>query len=153
MATWGQFAAAAPDVAEAGRSLFYQHGVGLGFLATVRPDGGPRLHPMCPVITGGALYAFIIPSPKRNDLLQDGRYAMHAFPAEKVDDEFYLTGRATPISDPKTRAAVVAAYHIPVPDDHVLFEFDIEWAMLATYKHRGDWPPAYRKWRDPRLAK
>jgi hypothetical protein len=25
--------------------------VGLAFVATVRPDGGPRVHPMCPVIT------------------------------------------------------------------------------------------------------
>lgn len=33
------------------RELFYQYGIGLGFLATVRPDGGPRLHPICPIIT------------------------------------------------------------------------------------------------------
>ena len=44
MLTWAEFAHARPDLAEAGRRLLYQFGVGLGFLATVRADGGPRLH-------------------------------------------------------------------------------------------------------------
>jgi hypothetical protein len=150
MATWGEFAAAEPEIAEAGRALFYQYSVGLGYLDTVRPDGGPRLHPMCPVVTDGGLYAFIVPSPKRDDLIRDGRYAMHAFPATDVDDEFYLTGRASPVPDPSVRARIAAAYHIPVPDDHLLFSFDIERCLLATYKRRGDWPPIYRRWRDPK---
>jgi hypothetical protein len=47
MLTWAEFAHARPELAEAGRRLLYQFGVGLGFLATVRADGGPRLHPMC----------------------------------------------------------------------------------------------------------
>ena len=149
MATWGEFAEAAPDLAAAGQRLFYQFGVGLGFLATVRNDGGPRLHPMCPMIAGGRIYAFIIPSPKRDDLLRDGRYAMHSFPPKDVDDEFYLSGRAALVSDSVKRAELVAAYHIPVPDDHELFSFDVERALLVTYKHRGDFSPTKRTWRDP----
>lgn len=31
--------------------MMYQWKLGLGFLATVRSDGGPRVHPICPVIT------------------------------------------------------------------------------------------------------
>lgn len=64
----GEFAARRPDLADAGRELFYQYGVGLAFLATTRPGGGPRVHPMCPLLTAEELYAFIVPSPKRNDL-------------------------------------------------------------------------------------
>ena len=33
--------------------------------------------------------------------------------------------------------------------DELLFEFDIEHALLASYKKRGEpdnWPPAYTKW-------
>jgi len=41
----------------------YQFGVGLGFLATVRADGG-SLHPMCPQVTEEALLGFLQPSPK-----------------------------------------------------------------------------------------
>ena len=147
MATWAEFAAAEPELAEAGKKLFYQHGVGLGYLATIRADGGPRLHPMCPVVADGGLYAFIIPSPKRDDLLRDGRYAMHAFPPEAVDDEFYLTGVARPVNEPDRRATVVAAYHIPVPEEYQLFTFDIERCLLVTYKFRGDMSPTHRSWR------
>src|SRR5438094_338077 len=38
MATWVEFARVAPVLAAEGRRLFYQYGVGLGFLATVRAD-------------------------------------------------------------------------------------------------------------------
>ena len=39
MLTWAEFAHARPELAEAGRRLLYQFGVGLAFLATVRADG------------------------------------------------------------------------------------------------------------------
>jgi hypothetical protein len=54
--TWGEFARVRPDLAEAGESLLTQVGIGLAFLATVRQDGGPRLHPICVVVTDEALY-------------------------------------------------------------------------------------------------
>jgi hypothetical protein len=40
MLTWGEFALERPELAEAGRRMLYQFGVGLAFLATVRADGG-----------------------------------------------------------------------------------------------------------------
>jgi hypothetical protein len=39
MVTWKDFAAAAPELAGAGRALLNQFGVGLAFLATLRRDG------------------------------------------------------------------------------------------------------------------
>src|SRR3954449_11613870 len=72
MASWAELEAARPDLAAAGRALLYQVGVGLAFLGTVRRDGGPRLHPMCPLLTPDAMYAFIVPSPKQTDLRRDG---------------------------------------------------------------------------------
>ena len=98
MVSWGNFRTVRPDLEAAGRERFYQFGVGLAFLATVRPDGGPRLHPMCPVIDGDELYAFLIPSPKRSDLHRDGRYAMHSFPADDNEDAFSIRGSATAAS-------------------------------------------------------
>jgi hypothetical protein len=61
MVTWRELAAAEPELAEAGRSLLYQFGVGLAFLATVRKDGAPRLHPVCPVLSNNRLYVLITP--------------------------------------------------------------------------------------------
>jgi hypothetical protein len=150
MARWEQFAEREPRLSEAGRALFYQYGPGLGFLATVRADGGPRMHPICPVIAEGGLYAFIVPSPKRGDLARDGRFAMHSFPAEATDDEFYIAGKAAPEADAAVRAAVADAYHDDAKDEWRLFHFDIERALLSTYRFRGDWPPVYSKWSESR---
>lgn len=41
--TWKKLRSVRPDLAEAGRELLYEFGVGLAFLATVRRDGGPRV--------------------------------------------------------------------------------------------------------------
>src|ERR1700723_4763872 len=111
MATWNEFETDAPDIAAAGKQLLYQFGVGLAFLATLRKDGAPRLHPICPTVVDGPLYALIGPTPKRNDLRRDGRYALHTFPPVEVDDEFLVMGRAafidsTAITD-KVRADLV----------------------------------------------
>ena len=144
---WAEFEAAMPEMAAEGRKLLYQFGLGLGFLATVRPDGGPRLHPMCPILAEGGLWAFIGDSPKLRDLRRDGRFAIHAFPPEKVDDEFYVTGRAVEITAHELIAAVRAAYHAPIQTaDEVLFEFHLERALWAKYGPRPSWPPAYTRW-------
>ena len=96
MASWAEFETGQPGLAAAGRTLFYQFGVGLAFLATVRRDGGPRVHPMCPIIDGGGLFAFIVPGPKQADLRRDGRYALHSFPCP--DNEDASTAPAAPRS-------------------------------------------------------
>jgi hypothetical protein len=149
MATWGELEASAPDLAATGRRLIYQYGPGLGFLATVRPDGGPRLHPVCPVINGGGLWVFVVPSPKGGDLARDGRYALHAFLPAEIEEEFCVTGRARRAEDPAVRRQVAAAYHMPVPDDHTLFVLDVEQILHAAYHFRGDWPPVYTRWPEP----
>ena len=73
MASWPEFVAAEPRLAAAIQALVHQYGPGLGYLATVRADGGPRVHPVSPLITDNGLYCFIINSPKRRDLDRDGR--------------------------------------------------------------------------------
>jgi hypothetical protein len=137
---------AAPELADEGKRLFYQFGVGLGFLATIREDGGPRLHPVCPVIAADGLHVFVVPSPKRADLQRDGRYALHSYPPEEVDNEFCVTGRATEVQDLTVRAEVADAYHDEVAEEWALFALDIERCLHAKYRHRGDWPPTYTKW-------
>lgn len=146
MNTWGEFAAAAPELAARGRHLFYQYGVGLGFLATVSRGGAPRLHPVCPIVTDDGLWLFVVPSPKRGDLERDGRYALHAYLPDEVEEEFCVNGRARRVDDPSVRRQVAAAYHAPVPDADVLFALDVETVLHASYRFRGDWPPTYTRW-------
>jgi hypothetical protein len=153
MATWAEFAAAAPGMAEAGLRLLYQEdGTGFGYLATVAADGGPRVHPVCPHVAAGALWVFAgAPSPKRRDLLRSGRYALHSPPCQTrpVDDEFYVAGRAAPCTDADLIARVRAGLPFNSEDDDQPFVLDIERALLATYAPRPSWPPQYTKWRAP----
>src|SRR2546428_102367 len=106
MVTWRDFAAAEPELAAVGRSLLHQFGVGLAFLATVRKDGAPRLHPVCPVLSDDRLFVLVTPaSPKWHDLMRDGRYALQTFPQPKPgSDEFCVAGRAVLVEHPATRA-------------------------------------------------
>ena len=146
---WSDYEAAMPDMAAAGRTLLYTHGLGLGYLATIRPNGGPRLHPFCPILAVGGLWGFINhTSPKGRDLLRDGRYAIHAFPNGRNDDEFTVDGRAVACDDEATAGAVRAAYGATyqTPDDETLFEFRIERALLSVYDEKSTWPPVYTKW-------
>jgi hypothetical protein len=152
MATWAQFEAQAPELATKGRALLYQYGPPLGFLATVRADGGPRLYPFCPVLHDGHLWAYILEhSPKCHDLRRDPRYALHATQPEDVDDEFMVRGHAVPAEvDDALRAGIIAAA-APASvgaETEVLFELHLDRVMLATYTHRGQWPPTYDRWAD-----
>jgi len=153
LASWKDFENAAPEMAEAGKKLLYQFGVGLAFLATVRKDGAPRLHPICPTVVNGRLYALIGPSHKRADLLRDGRYALHTFPPQDVDDEFLVMGRATFIDDPAIAEAVrkdLIARGMTSSEDETSFEFGIERVMHAKYPGgHGTWPPKYSIWKAP----
>ncbi|BCJ26871.1 pyridoxamine 5'-phosphate oxidase family protein [Actinocatenispora sera] len=131
MVTWAEFAEAAPELAEAIRDLVHQFGQGFGFLATVRRDGGPRVHPVSPVITDDGLFCFLIDSPKRLDLERDGRYALHSFPADDRDDEAYLAGHAIPVRDRGRLARLAQLGRAAGTVDWHLFEFLIDAAMVG----------------------
>ncbi len=131
MTTWSDFVASDPRLASAVRSLLYQYGPGLGYLATVRADGGPRVHPVSPVITDGGLFCFVVDSPKRADLERDGRYALHSYPPEHSDDEAYLAGRVQPVTDQVRVSRIAEAVRAAAGVDWRLFEFTVEVAMVV----------------------
>jgi Pyridoxamine 5'-phosphate oxidase len=146
--SWSDFAVASPRLANDVRALLELYGQSFGYLATVRRDGGPRVHPVSPVIAEGGLFCFVTPSPKRRDLERDGRYALHAYPAEHSDDEAYLAGRARPVGD-ELREHRLARLHRASPDvDWKLFEFEIDVAMITHREHRGQ-PAEHRIWHAP----
>ena len=137
MVTWREFALAAPDLAEAGRRLLFQHKVGLAFLATVRRDGGPRLHPVCPVLSGDRLFVLITAeSPKRQDLVRDGRYAVQSFPEPKPgSDEFYVTGRAALVDDAEARPAILRDAKHMADASEIVFELLLDRVMHTTWQN------------------
>jgi hypothetical protein len=149
MKRWCDFAQERPEIADAGRALIYQFRVGLGYLATIRKDGGPRVHPVCPVIANDGLYLFIgNQSPKVHDLRRDGRFALHSFPNPEVDDEFYVAGTVQQVDDAEIRRVVYEAYTATgaSTSNDTLFELLLERALHAKYGPRPSWPPIYTKW-------
>jgi hypothetical protein len=159
MRSWKEFAAERPDLAAIGWNLLYDGGgrIGLGFLATVRDDGGPRVHPICPLLTDDGLYAFIVPGPKREDLHRDGRYSLHSetFPPPRHDDAFYVTGGAVVVVDGGLRQELTRRFlderDLATPwdgfEDQDLFELKVDRCLLTLTEAQGGFPAGHTVWR------
>jgi len=156
VASWAQFETEAPGLAGVAARLWpgavaLHHGAAVpgdvpcfavSYIATVRRDGGPRLHPFCPVLAGGRLFAAIPrSSPKGQDLR---RCVIHALPGPE-DDEFCVRAAAAEVTDdPAVRAlagAVVAASGVGGMIESVsrdpLFEFDLVQVDVARWLDIG----------------
>ena len=108
----------------------------VAYLATVRKDGSPRVHPMTPIIGQGHLFVFMEPtSPKGHDLQRDGRYAIHCAVSDNsgASGEFSITGHAHLIDNAELRALAVSLASYAPADRYILFEFDIESAASTIY--------------------
>ncbi|OGO59232.1 MAG: hypothetical protein A2V85_02525 [Chloroflexi bacterium RBG_16_72_14] len=149
--TWTLFAEASPELAAAGRRLLERSGTAEGFLATVRDGTPPRIHPVIVGVVEGRLVTFVIDgSAKERDLLEDGRYALHAHQDPAVPHELLVRGRAVPVADPALGAAAAAAWPFNVVDGgYRLFELGIEHVLLGERPDADAWPPRYRSWRPP----
>jgi hypothetical protein len=154
MKSWNEFSLEVPELATLGKKLLFQSGshIGLAFLATLRKDGAPRLHPISLVFANSHLYVLIPPtSPKCSDLIRDGRYAMQAFPPPKNDDneEFYLAGRAERIHDLTMHQTLITETKIHVEENEVLFDLLLDRAMYSRLDKRGtpEEHPMHKKWR------
>ncbi|MFN2136557.1 MAG: pyridoxamine 5'-phosphate oxidase family protein [Candidatus Promineifilaceae bacterium] len=145
MASWAEFSRQAPELAAFGADRF---GSGVAYLGTIRQDGGPRVHPVTPIL-GEQMFLFMEPtSPKGRDLLRDPRYALHCAVEDSSggQGEFYVRGRATPVHDPAVRAqAVVVAPYDPA-ERYILFSLSVEFAFSNVYEEDG---PNTRRWRQP----
>ena len=144
MASWKEFAQQAPELAAFGEARF---GSGVAYLGTLRPDGGPRVHPVTPII-GEQLFLFMEPtSPKGKDLERDPRYTLHCSVADSGggEGEFYVRGRGARTNDPQTRAQAIAAASYTPNERYILFVFTVDFAFVNTY---GGSDPGPRRWQD-----
>jgi hypothetical protein len=112
MATWTEFAAEAPEIADLAEKRLAASG--LMMLGTVRADGFPRISPMEPILADGRLVlhddrmwlAMMPDATKSRDLKRDGRLALHTATADKMvtEGDVKLWGTATEVTDPDTLA-------------------------------------------------
>ncbi len=133
-----------PELAEFGAERLNGQ---VAYLATVRKDGSPRVHPMTPIIGRGHLFVFMEPtSPKRHDLQRDGRYAIHCSVGDNTgaSGEFIVTGRAHLIEDVELRALAARLASYTPADRYILFEFDVDSAASTIYQ---EGQPVRRSWK------
>ena len=108
----------------------------VAYLATIRKDGSPRVHPMTPIIGEGHLFVFMEPtSPKGHDLQRDGRYAIHCSVTDSngASGEFIVAGRARLIDDPEMRALAARLSSYTPAERYILFEFELSSAASTIY--------------------
>jgi hypothetical protein len=135
--SWKEFAAGSPEMAEFGQKRFASE---VAYLATVKKDGGPRVHPVTPITGEGRLFLFMEPtSPKGHDLRRDGRYALHCSVADSGggQGEFLITGTAELVEDPGTRSIAVKHASYAPADRYILFELAIDTAFSTEYDVEG----------------
>ena len=149
MTAWDDLENQAPEIAAAGKRLLPD----VAFVATVSADGKPRVHPFCPAIADGRIWAFVMAdSPKRRDLDANGSFAIHALPGPE-DEEFYIAGTATRVVDPGLRRIALAAMPYDDADErHLLYEFIPERALWTTWENfqKPGMRPVHRIWRRSR---
>ena len=131
--SWRSLEEAQPELASFGVERMQGK---VAYLATVRKDGSPRVHPMTPIIAQGHLFVFMEPtSPKGHDLERDPRYAIHCSVTDSTGQsgELIITGRARRIEQPELRALAMRSASYTAADRYILFEFDVETAASTVY--------------------
>jgi hypothetical protein len=143
MTSWAEFERQAPDLASFGKA---RYGSGVAYLGTVRPDGGPRVHPVTPII-GEQLFIFMEPtSPKGDDLQRDPRYTLHCAVEDSSGGggEFYVRGHASLTHDRSQREQAAQASSYEPQDRYILFILSVEFAFMNRYV---DGEPTPERWR------
>jgi hypothetical protein len=141
MATWAEFERAEPELAAFGVERLDRQ---VCFHATLRLDGSPRVHPVSPWIAVGLLVvAFRARSPKVDEVLRDGRYALHSpmDNAEGTGGEFLVRGWMEQIGESHP-AALRRPYEASYP--LAFYAMSVEEAVGTTYPEDD---PVYRRWR------
>ena len=144
--SWQEFALSSPNLAGIVRERLDRK---IAYLATIRKDGSPRLHPVTPFIGEGMLFIFTEPSsPKIRDLRRDGRYTLHCAVGAGGEPlvEVMVSGRATTITDLEIRGRAARYAASPVVlDSYFLFEFQLRHVLVVEYDMQRK--PVVRQWR------
>ncbi len=141
--SWEDLEHAAPELANFGAKRFEN---GVAYIATVRKEGAPRVHPVTPIMGQGYLFVFMEPtSPKGHDLRRDGRYSLHSSvsDANGTGGEFIVAGRAKLVDDSAMRSVASRLASYAPADRYILFELGVQTASSTIYE---DGRPVRQHW-------
>lgn len=150
MAGWDEFEREAPEVAAVVREAFTRRVHHM--LATVRPDGAPRISGTEVIWARDGLWlGSMWRSPKALDLLRDPRYALHSGSDDPPGwaGDAKIAGRATEVTDPAVVQDVAGTLAQEPPGPFHLFHLDIDEAITLRLNDAGDAMIATR-WREGR---
>ena len=136
--SWQNLVNGNPELAHYGETRFKDR---VGYLATVRPDGTPQVHPVSPTLRNNRLFVFMYPtSPKAHDLQRGSAYMLHC--AVEGNDggqgEFYVRGTARQTLDPADWELVRPGHSDEFNTKYILFEFSVEQAFSMIYVGDSD---------------
>jgi Pyridoxamine 5'-phosphate oxidase len=126
MATWDDFAAAAPELAAGARKLLEAH-THLT-IATLRKDGAPRISGIEAQVLEGDLWFGSMPDAlKARDLQRDPRFALHSGTGDASDwhGDAKVAGRAEEITDPERMKEIFEAMGHPQSGPAHLFRAEL----------------------------
>jgi hypothetical protein len=146
---WGTVAAEAPELAREALTVLEsrRHLV----LATIRPDGSPRVSGIEVQFLDDELWVGSMwRSPKALDLRRDPRFALHGGTVDppEWDGDAKVSGRAVEVDDPLAKQRITAAAGGAPPGPFHLFRLDVEELVLIRVGDPADhlvvrrWTPA-----------
>lgn len=141
MASWADVTSAAPDLAAAVQRRF--EATGLGFLATLRRDGSPRLSGIEPFFALGELWLGSMDGARKAaDLLRDPRLALHNASVDKdvKEGDAKIAGRAVPVDGEIAKAAVMAEFKAQTgyAPDGAFHLFRVDVTEISFVRPAGD---------------
>jgi nitroimidazol reductase NimA-like FMN-containing flavoprotein (pyridoxamine 5'-phosphate oxidase superfamily) len=142
--SWRELRIGSPDLAEFGAKRFASE---VAFLATVKKDGSPRVHPVTPIIGDDHLFIFMVPtSPKGFDLRRNGLYALHSSVNNSSGEggEFLIFGTARLIKDDDIRDVAVQHARYKPEKGWILFELEVDEVISTLYDDDGT--PVRKRW-------
>lgn len=131
--SWQNLVDGNPELAQYGAARFTNR---VAYLATVRKDGSPQVHPVSPILRDNRLFVFMYPtSPKAHDLQRDGRYALHCAVEDNSGGagEFYVRGKARQNFSADDWERVRPGRAAEFGTKYILFEFAVEQAFSMVY--------------------
>lgn len=135
--TWQIFSSQSPELAEFASTRLHNK---VAYLATIRKDGSPRVHPFTPIIGEGHFFVFMEPtSPKGHDLRRDPRFAIHCSVSNTSGEsgEVIVTGRAEFIEDAGLHVTAERVSPYKPAAHYILFEFHPEAVTTTEYPDGG----------------
>ena len=132
--SWQSLLIEAPEIAEFGQQRIDGK---VAYLATLRKNGLPRMHPVTPVVGGGRCFIFADPgSSKVKNFNLNAEFCLHCGMSDSSGSsgEFQISGIARACTDTASRQIAEAACSYRPASVFKLYELMLSEAVATSYR-------------------